>query len=79
MAPLQAIPILGQMEVLLFRCPTYGLLVSAMSGQGPQARSDFNNGPGDNSSCGHILGPRHLFESDLNNGPSPGHSDLGQM
>ena len=27
-------------------------------------RPDFNNGSGDNSNCGCILGPRHLFEFD---------------
>ena len=40
-------------------------------------RPDFNNGSGDNSNCGCILGPRHLFEFDLNNDPSPGNSSLG--
>ena len=39
-------------------------------------RSGFNNGSGDNSNCGCILGPRHLFEFDLNNDPSPGNSSL---
>ena len=36
---------------------------------------DFNNGPGNdlNSSCS--LNPQHLFETDLNNGPSPSHSN----
>ena len=32
----KAIPILGQMEVLLFRYPSDGILVGAISGQGPQ-------------------------------------------
>ena len=40
-------------------------------------RSYFNNGSGDNSNCGCILGPRHLSEFDLNNDPSPGNSSLG--
>ena len=40
-------------------------------------RSDFNNGSGDNSNRSCILGPRHLFEFDLNNDPSPGNSSLG--
>ena len=40
-------------------------------------RADFNNGSGDNSNRGCILGPRHLFEFDLNNDPSPGNSSLG--
>ena len=73
---MQAISILGQIEVLLLRCPTYGLLVGASSGQGP--RPDFNNGPGDNSNSGRIL-PQRLFESNANNGPSRGHSNLGKL
>ena len=40
-------------------------------------RPDFNNGSGDNSNCGYNLGPRHLFEFDLNNYLSPGNSSLG--
>ena len=40
-------------------------------------RLDFNNGPGENSNYSLILGPQHFFESDLNNGPSPSHSNLG--
>ena len=40
-------------------------------------RPDFNNGSGDNSNCGCILGPWHLFEFDLNNDPSPGNFSLG--
>ena len=40
---------------------------------------DFNNGPGDNSKSGCILAHRRLFESNSNKGPSPGHSNLGQM
>ena len=37
---------------------------------------DFNNGLGGDSDSGPVLAPRRLFESDLNNGPSPGHSNL---
>ena len=37
-------------------------------------RSDFNNGLRDDWNSGPILGPRRLFESDLSNGPSSGHS-----
>ena len=37
MAPPQAISILSEMEVLLFRCPIGGLLLGAISGQGPHA------------------------------------------
>ena len=39
-------------------------------------RPDFNNGPAGDSNSGPVLVPRRLFESDLNNGPSPGHSNL---
>ena len=39
-------------------------------------RPDFNNGLGGDSNSGPILGPRRLFESNSNNGPSPGHSNL---
>ena len=42
-------------------------------------RPDFNNGPGDNSNSGCISAPRRLLESDLNNGPTPGYSDLGML
>ena len=40
-------------------------------------RPDFNNGSGDNSNCGCILCPQHLFDFDLNNDPSPGNFSLG--
>ena len=36
MAPLQVIPILVNWKIHLFRSPAYGLLVNAISGQGPQ-------------------------------------------
>ena len=39
-------------------------------------RPDFNNGLGGDSNSGPILAPWRLFESDLNNGPSPSHSNL---
>ena len=42
-------------------------------------RSDFNNGPGDNSNSDCTFAHRRLFEYDSNNGPSSGHSNLGQM
>ena len=35
------------------------------------------NHSGDNSNCGCILGPRHLFEFDLNDDPSLGNYSLG--
>ena len=37
---------------------------------------DFNNGPGGDSNSGPVLASGCLFESDSNNGPSPGHSNL---
>ena len=39
-------------------------------------RPDFNNGLGGDSNSGPVLAPRRLFESDSNNGPCPGHSNL---
>ena len=42
-------------------------------------RPDLNNGPEDNSNCDHIYGPRHLFESNLNNVPSTGHKYVPLM
>ena len=38
-------------------------------------RPDFNNGLGAGSNSGPILTFPRLFESDLNNGPSLGHSN----
>ena len=77
MAPPTAIPVLAQMEVLLLRCPTDGLLVGAILAKGP--RPDFNNCPWANLNGGRILTPRCLFESDSNNGLLPSHSNLSQM
>ena len=73
MAPLQVIPILVRWKIHMFWRPSYGLLYLA-KGPGP----DFNNDPGDNSNSCRIF-PLGLLESDLNNGPSPGHSDLGML
>ena len=39
-------------------------------------RPDFNNGLRSDSNSGPILALRRLFESDSNNGPSPGHLNL---
>ena len=41
-------------------------------------RLNFSNGPGITRTVAAFL-PRRLFESDSNNDPSPGHSNLGQM
>ena len=58
-------------------CSGFPLMVSwwvQYLAKGP--RPDFNNGPWDNLKSGRILGSRRLFETDLNNGLSPGHSSL---
>ena len=39
-------------------------------------RPDFNNGLGGDWNNGPVLPPWRLFESNSNNGPSPGHSGL---
>ena len=74
MAPPQAIPILGQMEDTPVQvsylwipggchiCPRAAGLTSIMAQQVTRIVAPF---------C-----PRRLFESNLNNGPSPGHSNL---
>ena len=68
---------LGSDGSTFVQVPTCGLLVSAISGQGP--RLDFNSCPWDNLNSGRILVHRRLFESDSNNSSSPGHSNLGQL
>ena len=43
-------------------------------------RPDFKNCPRDNSNtCCILPPPPRLFDSDSNDGPSPGHSNLGQL
>ena len=37
---------------------------------------DFSSGPGNDSNIGCILALQRLFESNLNNSPSPSHSNL---
>ena len=73
MALPQAISILCQMELHLFMSPTYGFLAGAILAKG--CKPYFNNGLRGDSNSGPILAPRRLFESDSNNGPSPGHSN----
>ena len=79
MAPPQAIPILGQMKnTSVHPPPSPPLMVFWwVPYLAKRPRPDFNNGSGDNSNCGCILGSRHLCEFDLNNDPSPGNSSLG--
>ena len=43
-----------------------------LKGSGP----DFNNDLGGDSNSCPVLSPRRLFKSNLNNGPSLGHSNL---
>ena len=69
--PPQAILSLCQMEAQLFKSLTYAFLAVAILAKGH--RPDFKNGPGGYSNNDRILVPRRLFESDSNNGPSPGH------
>ena len=57
----------------MFKSPTYGFLAGATSVQGH--RPDFNDLGGDSNSA-PVLGPRRLFKSNSNNGPSLGHSNL---
>ena len=39
----------------------------------------FDDGPGNNSDSGRIFALQCLFESNSNNGPSPGQSNIGRM
>ena len=50
------------------------IYTGALPGQGPQA--DINNGPGVTRIV-PTFWPQHLFKLNTNNGPSPGHSNLG--
>ena len=74
MAPLQAISILHQMELHLFMSPTYVFWNVPYLAKG--CRPDFKNSLRGDSNSGPILAPLSLFESDSNNGPSPGHSNM---
>ena len=74
MAPLQAISILHQMELHLFMSPTYVFWQVPYLVKG--CRPDFKNSLRGDSNSGPILAPLSLFESDSNNGPSPGHSNM---
>ena len=72
MAPTQATPVLCQMK-----CSGLLLIVSwwlPYLAKGPTP--DFNTGPGNDSNIGCTLAFQHLFESNLNNSPSPSHSSL---
>ena len=51
------------------------IYTGALPGQGPQA--DINNGLGVTRIV-PTFWPQHLFKLNLNNGPSPGHSNFGQ-
>ena len=59
-------------KIHLFRSPTCGFLVGAISAQELQAWFQ----PGDDSSSGPLLAPQRLFEFDSNNDSSPSHSNL---
>ena len=64
---------LCQMEPHLFMSSTYDFLAGAILAKGYMP--DFNNGLRRDSNSGPILSLGRLFKSDLNNGPSPGHSN----
>ena len=51
-----------------------GLMVVPYLAYGPTP--DFNSGPGNDSNIGYILALQCLSESNLNNSPSPSHSNL---
>ena len=75
MAPRQAIPILGQMEDISVQVTHLWF---------PGGYNNWRRTPGltsvmNNSDSGRIFASWHLFESDSNNGPSPGRSNLGQI
>ena len=71
----QASPILCQMEYTsVLVC--YLWFPDGVSYLAKGCRPDFNNSLGGDSNSDPILAPQHLLESDLNNGPSPSHSNL---
>ena len=59
-----------------YTCSSLPLMVWWVPYLNKGRRPDFNNGLGGDSNSGPILAPWRLFESDLNNGPSPSHSNL---
>ena len=75
MAPLQVIPILVKWKIRLFRSPTYGLLVGAIFGQGPPGLTSIM-AQGITRIMAAFCPLQRLFESNSNNGPAPGHSNL---
>ena len=64
-------PFQSCVNIHLFRSPTYCFLCLPKG-----CRPDFNNGPVSDLNSGLVLGSRRLFESDSNNGPSPGHPSV---
>ena len=61
----------------LYICSSLLLMISWWVPYLPKGcRPDFNNGLGGDSNSGPDLAPRPLFESNSNNGPSSGHSNL---
>ena len=74
MAHPRATPILCQMKYISVHVSYLGFLVVTILANGPT--SDFNSGPGNESNIGCILALQRLFESNLNNSPSPSHSNL---
>ena len=59
-----------------YTCSSLPLMVRWVPCLNKGCRPDFNNGLGGDSNSGPVLAPWCLFQSDLNNGSSPGHSNL---
>ena len=59
-----------------YTCSSLPLMVWWLPYLNKDCRLDFNNGLGGDSNSGPVLAPWRLFESDSNNGPSPGQSSL---
>ena len=74
MAPPQATPILCQMKYTSVQVSYLCSWWLPYLTKGPTP--DFNIGPGNHSNSGCIFALQRLFKSNLNNSPSPSHSNL---
>ena len=59
-----------------YTCSSLPLTVWRVPYLNKGCRPDFNNGLGGDSNSGPVLAPWRSFDSDSNNGPSLGHSNL---
>ena len=76
MTPPQAIPILCQIRVYICSCLIYLWFPGGCHICPRSAGLTSIMVLGGDSNSGPVLVPRRLFESESNNGPSPGHSNL---